>query len=310
MIKKEKLDIIENSKSALEALDNYSKNLINFISLENHKQLFTTIDDRIASFDHDVPQELLKIQQKLSTFPLKHISFNDNNIGLLKLTEYQKNKILGDKKLHYTFPAQLIKDAQYEYAKLLMNYFQNKKLIGLKKNEIDTNRERIIYFAIFLQASLFVSCFLSVCAIVPAAILNPINLLIGFVAYITATYMMFLPEHLKDEDKQNSHNLYHFGLFNLYIAIPLLVLGIILQAWAPGLLIIVLMTLITLAPIFAYTYKNALLDNRYSELNVAMPEKKQFFRDRVQGCSLFEVKEYNDGYPYFAFNSEEPSLAN
>ena len=73
MIEKEKLDIIKNSKSALEALDNYSKNLINFISLENHKQLFTTIDDRIASFDHDVPQELLKIQQKLSTFPLKHI---------------------------------------------------------------------------------------------------------------------------------------------------------------------------------------------------------------------------------------------
>ena len=309
MTQNQNSDIFKDYTLALKVLDNYSENIDNYSSLENFKQLFTTIDDRIASFGNDVPQELLKIKQKLSTFPLKHISFNDNNIDLLKLDEYYKNKMLGDKKLHYTFTVQLIKDAQDEYKRYVLQQTSKNNILRNNYCRLTSYRKNLVFYSEFFHLCLCASYLLSTFSIVSTTILNPINLLIVLATYITSTYIMFLPEHLKDEDKQNNHNLYHFALFNLYLVASLLAFGLLTQVFAPASLFFVLAYLFTLLPICAHIYKSKQLNNEYNELKSTKMTKMEFFREKIHGFSLFEAKEDERGLPCLAFNSKEPSLA-
>lgn len=290
---------------ALKALNKYSEDVNYYDSLESHKQLFTTIDDKIASFDNDVPQELLKIKQKLDTFPLKYISFDDKDEHLLNLEQYPKNHTLVGKKLHYTFPAQLIKNAQCEYSRYISQQTLKDDIVVNHCCRLTSYRKKVVVCSEFFHLCLCASYFLSTFSIVSTTILNPINLLIVLTAYMTSTYIMFLPEHLKDEEKQNNHNLYHFAFFNLYLVASLLAFGLLTQVFAPASLFLVLAYLFTLLPICAHVYKSILLNNKYNELPSTKLTKMEFFREKIHSCSLFEAKEDKHGLPYFAFKNEE-----
>ena len=255
-------------------------------SVNNAHNVFTKINNNRLTFDGDNTQnkKYTHIKQILNDSLLRHINFADDSSNIDPIAYLESKEKFPQGTLHYTAPAALTEYLESKFTDELNKWHLKDDNYNTQMRYSRSLRDQISPFSVSFPIVLTASTLLSLYAVIPATILNPINLIITVAAYILGSYIMFIPERITEKNDNNDHHLYHFVLLNLGMAVATVSLYFLLPPTA-------LMFLYCFTPLIASLYKELLLSAKRSALKEPEPTAINFFKEQIKGCSLFDARE-------------------